>query len=450
MAACLFTRKLIIINDLDAAATLLFTFDDQPSDISGMGTVYCQFFPTVFRTIPFPAGRQHSAELNYSSQLAFTSPQIEDGIVIQPATFEPIAPGYKTTLTLKDDIVDFSPPIRNSSGRGDVIQALNSTGGKVTIGVGFMDVQGRRAKTALVWENVFSNSTVIAKFVPKLRAYVAPDHRVDEILMGRPATAPIWEMDLNNLKEAPVVPIGSHWWSLVVKIGQTGHGNTPKEGNSQARFDPGHYPNGHCGAHVSSHSITSSPSSSKKGPLKGQAPKHLCFDGLSCKTLEPSPPLFNLMDKHKAKAHALVTELSSRTPAAESSRFFLPINVSDDEDDFMEEENLQPHLLVIRGSLFAFMMPLHITLPTLHMTLFLTLSLDPPLQPQLKFPLSTQDPTTDSISTHSGIFRGYEPNEHYYWNTQELTMLVDPSLVISRNINIPLGVQQINCCLHIH
>ncbi|KIJ30158.1 hypothetical protein M422DRAFT_268404, partial [Sphaerobolus stellatus SS14] len=132
--------------------------------------------------------------------LAFTSPQIEEGVVIQAATFEPIAPGYQTTLTVKDDIVDFSPPISNSSSRGDVIQALNSTGGKVAIGVGFMDVQGRRAKTALVWESVSSNSTVIAKFVPKLRAYVAPDHRVNEILRSRPATATIWEMDLNNLK----------------------------------------------------------------------------------------------------------------------------------------------------------------------------------------------------------------------------------------------------------
>ncbi|KIJ28785.1 hypothetical protein M422DRAFT_54479 [Sphaerobolus stellatus SS14] len=200
MAASLFTRTLIILNDLDAPATLLFTFDDQPSDISGMGAVYSQFFPTVFRTIPFPAGRQHSAELNYSSQLAFTSPQIEEGVVIQAATFEPIARGYQTTLTVKDDIVDFSPPISNSSSRGDVIQALNSTGGKVAIGVGFMDVQGRRAKTALVWESVSSNSTVIAKFVPKLRAYVAPDHRVNEVLRSQPATATIWEMDLNNLK----------------------------------------------------------------------------------------------------------------------------------------------------------------------------------------------------------------------------------------------------------
>jgi len=191
-----FSRTLIIYNDLDSPATLIFSFDDQL-----MKGIYNDYFPTVFRVIRFPAGHQHSGEVTYKNQLAFTSPQIENGIVIRAATYEPIGLGEKTDLELQNGILDFTPAV---SGTAGVIQALNRTNERTDIGVGFLKDE-RRPTTALVWRQVSHNANVTAEFTPKLSAYVTADYQENEVLRGAIQTPPIWQENLAKL------PVTSAW-----------------------------------------------------------------------------------------------------------------------------------------------------------------------------------------------------------------------------------------------
>ncbi|KIJ38564.1 hypothetical protein M422DRAFT_258676 [Sphaerobolus stellatus SS14] len=185
-----FIRTLIINNQLDAPATLVFSFDDQL-----MKGIYVDYFPTVFRVIPFPAGDHNSGEISYQNQLVFTSPQIESGVVVRAATYEPIGLGERTVLTLKDGYLDFTPPEAGTEG---VIQALNQTEQRTDIGVGFLK-DPRRPSTSLVWREVAHNANVTAEFTPKLRAYVTTDYQENEVLRGAIQTGAIWEENLAKL-----------------------------------------------------------------------------------------------------------------------------------------------------------------------------------------------------------------------------------------------------------
>ncbi|KIJ44512.1 hypothetical protein M422DRAFT_252119 [Sphaerobolus stellatus SS14] len=191
-----FTRTLVIYNKLEAPATLVFSFDDQL-----MQGIYSDYFPTVFRVIPFPAGDQHSGEVSYKNQLVFTSPQIENGVIVRAATYEPIGLGERTVLKLQDGIIDFTTP---ESGTAGVIQALNQTNQRTDIGVGFLK-DARRPSTVLVWRQVSNNANVTAEFTPKLSAYVTTDYQENEVLRGAIQTGAIWQENLAKL------PLVSSW-----------------------------------------------------------------------------------------------------------------------------------------------------------------------------------------------------------------------------------------------
>ncbi|KAG1777086.1 hypothetical protein EV702DRAFT_1105712 [Suillus placidus] len=187
--AHLFTRNLTFeSSDLGKEATILLTFD---ADIEGL---YEDFFPVVWKVSKF----------GKTGGLAFTKPQVENGNIIDAATYVKINDSEKTTLTEADGVYQFSAPQAGTTG---VLQAMNSTGDAQDIAVGFMNKGESMPTPALFFNGVGDGSNVTAKFTPVLRAYITSDYQETAILRGAIDTPTIWSRNLAEL--AP-----STTWSL--------------------------------------------------------------------------------------------------------------------------------------------------------------------------------------------------------------------------------------------
>ncbi|KAG2037046.1 hypothetical protein BDR03DRAFT_1092153 [Suillus americanus] len=190
----IFTRNLTFeSNDLGKEATIMLTFD---ADMEGL---YKDFFPVVWKVSTFGQTGSYRARATYTSQLAFSKPQVVDGNIIDAETSVKINVSEKTTLTEANDVYHFSPPQAGASG---VLQAVNSTGDVQDIAVGFMSPGDLMPKPALYFNGVGDGSHVTARFTPVLRAYITSDYQETAIIRGAIDTPAIWSHDLAGLAQS--------------------------------------------------------------------------------------------------------------------------------------------------------------------------------------------------------------------------------------------------------
>lgn len=190
----LFTRNLTFqSNNLGKEATIMLTFD---ADMEGL---YEDFFPVVWKVSTFGKTGPYEAHATYTSQLAFSKPQVVDGNIIDAETSVKINVSEKTTLTVANDVYHFSPP---QAGVAGVLQAVNSTGDVQDIAVGFMSPKELMPKPALYFNGVGDGSHVTARFTPVLRVYVTSDYQQTAIIRGAIDTPAIWSQDLAELAES--------------------------------------------------------------------------------------------------------------------------------------------------------------------------------------------------------------------------------------------------------
>ncbi|KAG1777082.1 hypothetical protein EV702DRAFT_1105693 [Suillus placidus] len=197
--AHLFTRNLTFqSSDLGKEASIMLTFD------GAMEGLYEDFFPIVWKVSKFGKTGPYRAHATYTSQLAFSKPQLENGNIIDAETCVKINDSEKTTLTEADDVFQFSAPQAGTTG---VLQAVNSTGAVQDIAIGFMNKGDLMPTPALYFSGVGDGSHVSAKFTPVLRAYITSDYQETAILRGAIDTPAIWSRNLAELSPSTT-------WSL--------------------------------------------------------------------------------------------------------------------------------------------------------------------------------------------------------------------------------------------
>ncbi|KAG2346540.1 hypothetical protein BDR05DRAFT_997501 [Suillus weaverae] len=187
----LFTRNLTFqSNDLGRNAAIVLTFD---ADMEGL---YEDFFPVVWKVSMFGKTGLCKAHATYTSQLAFSKPQVVDGNIIGAESCVKIDVSEKTTLTEADDVYHFSPPQAGASG---VLQAMNNTGDVQDIAVCFMSEGDSIPTPVLYFNDVRDGSHVTAQFAPVLRAYVTSACQETEIIRNAIEAPAIWSHDLAAL-----------------------------------------------------------------------------------------------------------------------------------------------------------------------------------------------------------------------------------------------------------
>ncbi|KAG1759462.1 hypothetical protein EDD22DRAFT_141591 [Suillus occidentalis] len=192
--AHLFTRNLTFqSNDLGKEASLMLTFD---ADMDGL---YEESFPVVWKVAKFGKSGPYRANATYTSQLAFSKPQVVDGNIIDAETCVKINVGEKTFLTEANEVYHFSAPAAGASG---TLQAVNNTGAIQDIAVGFMTKGDLMPKPALYFTDVGDGSNVTARFTPVLRAYITSDYQETAIIRGAIDTPAIWTQDLAALSQS--------------------------------------------------------------------------------------------------------------------------------------------------------------------------------------------------------------------------------------------------------
>jgi hypothetical protein len=205
--AHVFTRNLTFqSNDLGKEVTLMLTFD---ADMEGL---YEDFFPVVWKATKFGKSGPYRSEATYTSQLAFSKPQVVNGNIIDASTCVKINVGEKTSLTEANEVYHFSTP---ATGVHGVLQAVNNTEAVQDIAVGFMTKGDLMPKPALYFNEVGDGSHVTAKFTPVLRAYITSDYQETAIIRGAIDTPAIWSQDLAALSESTI-------WNLT-RDPATGH-----------------------------------------------------------------------------------------------------------------------------------------------------------------------------------------------------------------------------------
>ncbi|KAG1813789.1 hypothetical protein EV424DRAFT_1541646 [Suillus variegatus] len=190
----LFVRNLTFqSNDLGKEATLMLAFD---ADIEGL---YEEFFPVVWKVSKFGETGPYRTRATYTSQLAFSKPQVVDGNIVDAETAVKINVSERTTLTEANDVYHFSPPQPGASG---VLQAVNATGAIQDIAVGFVSPGDLMPQPALYFNGVGDGSHVTARFTPILRAYITSDYQETAIIRGAIDTPVVWSQDLAALAES--------------------------------------------------------------------------------------------------------------------------------------------------------------------------------------------------------------------------------------------------------
>lgn len=138
----------------------------------------------------------------YTSQLAFSRPQVADGNTVDAETCVGINNSEETTLTRNNGVVQFSKPVKGVSG---YLEAQNDTGFVQDIALGFMSPKGSKdlmPRPILYFKEVDDASSIKVQFTPILRAYITSDYRHTKILESAINTPPIWEQNLAALSES--------------------------------------------------------------------------------------------------------------------------------------------------------------------------------------------------------------------------------------------------------
>lgn len=205
--SCTFVRNLSFqTKDLGREATLLLTFD---SDVKG---IYQTCFPAVCWLTTFGQTGSYRMHVTYTSQLAFSRPQVADGNIIDAETCMEINDSEKTTLTQKNCVFQFTNPVKGDPG---YLEIQNNTGSIQDITLGFMSPRDLMPRPILYFKEVEDASNITTQFTPILRAYITSDYQHTTILQGAIDTPAIWEQNLAALS-------GSTTWNLK-RDPSTGH-----------------------------------------------------------------------------------------------------------------------------------------------------------------------------------------------------------------------------------
>jgi hypothetical protein len=189
-----FVRNLYFqTKDLGKEATLLLTFD---SDVKG---IYEICFPAICWLTTFGQTGSYRMHATYTSQLAFSRPQVTDGNIIEAETCMGINDSEKTTLTRKNSVFQFSNPVKGFPG---YLEARNDTGSMQDIALGFMSPGDLMPRPMLYFKEVEDASNITIEFTPILRAYITSDYKHTAILQGAIETPVIWEQNLAALSES--------------------------------------------------------------------------------------------------------------------------------------------------------------------------------------------------------------------------------------------------------
>lgn len=178
-------------HNLGREATLLLTFD---GDMKG---IYKEFCPIVWKSCAFGKEGPYSLRATYLHQLAFFKAQVDEGTITDAATCVKINKGQLTKLTQDDEeVFHFSEP---EDGEKGFLQAKNETGLIQDIGIGFMCPGDLMPTPLLYFNGVGDGSCAVAKFIPKIRAYITSDYEQTAILQHAIDGHCIWEQDLSCL-----------------------------------------------------------------------------------------------------------------------------------------------------------------------------------------------------------------------------------------------------------
>ncbi|KAG1724086.1 uncharacterized protein EDB91DRAFT_1171462 [Suillus paluster] len=189
-----FVQKLVLPDvNLGKEVTLLFTFD------GNMKGIYEQFFPVVCWLTTFGQTGRYRMLATYTSQLAFSSRQVNNGNIVDAESCVEINDSETTTLTEKHRVFRFSNPVEGVAG---CLEARNETGSIQDISLGFMSPGEFMPKPVLYFKDVEDGSRVTAKFTPVLRAYITPNYEGTAILQSAIDTPVIWEQNLAALSES--------------------------------------------------------------------------------------------------------------------------------------------------------------------------------------------------------------------------------------------------------
>lgn len=190
----IFVRNLSFqTKDLGKEVTLLLTFD---SDVKG---IYETCFPAVCWLTTFGQTGSYRMNATYTSQLAFSRPQVADGNIVDAETCVEINNSEKTTLTRQNCVFQFSKPVKGVSG---FLEAQNDTGFIQDIALGFMSPRELMPRPILHFKEVDDASNIKVQFTPILRAYITSDYRHTKILQKAIDTPAIWEQNLAALSES--------------------------------------------------------------------------------------------------------------------------------------------------------------------------------------------------------------------------------------------------------
>ncbi|KAG1746085.1 hypothetical protein EDB19DRAFT_1894251 [Suillus lakei] len=175
-------------NDLGREATLLLTFD------GNMKGLYKNFYPIVWRVCTFGREGSYSMRATYTSQLAFLKAQVDEGTIIDAATCVNINVSDSHLLCFH-----FSDPVPGAKNKTGFVQNM-AIGLRST--PGFMSPGELMPTPALYFNDVGDGSSALAKFTPKLRAYITSNYQQTAILQSAiDCTHWIWEHDLSCLDE---------------------------------------------------------------------------------------------------------------------------------------------------------------------------------------------------------------------------------------------------------
>ncbi|KAG2055158.1 hypothetical protein BDR06DRAFT_954333 [Suillus hirtellus] len=179
--------------DLGKKSTLLLTFD---SSVKGL---YQTCFPTVCWLTTFGQTGSYRICVTYSSQLAFSRPQLKNGNIIDAETCVELNDGEKTTLTRDGSVFQFSNPVKGVPG---YLEALNDSGSIQDIALGFKNPRDSMPTPVLYFKEVEDASKIVAEFTPILRAYVTAEYQHTTILQEAIEIPAIWEQNIASLSES--------------------------------------------------------------------------------------------------------------------------------------------------------------------------------------------------------------------------------------------------------
>lgn len=135
----------------------------------------------------------------YTSQLAFSRPQVRNGNIVDAETCVEINDSEKTILTQKNRVFQFSNPVKGVPG---YLEARNDTGFIQDIALGFMSPRDLMPRPIFYFKEVEDASNITVEFAPILRAYITSDYKETAILQGAVDAPAIWEQNLAALSES--------------------------------------------------------------------------------------------------------------------------------------------------------------------------------------------------------------------------------------------------------